>query len=333
MSRPIISVVMSVHNGGDYLQEAIESILNQTFNSFEFLIVDDGSTDKSLEIIASYDDKRIVLIKNEMNLGLSISLNKGIKLAKGKYIARMDADDISFPERFEKQVKFLEGNPDIDLCGTWFKVFGKKEYTQKLPIQHNQIKSDLLFYTPIAHPTVMMKRTIFDKHKYSEKFLKAQDYALWVELINNFKFANISEPLLYYRMHPSQTSSAQSDTQQKSMLKALSLFLKKMDSTLSDTSRTLHEQLVLRNIVSLNETEKWLNSLIQQNIETQFFENTSLQRSLFGIWKSQAFAQTVYGLSTWMKFYSSSLYLPKQLTLSMHIKFTIKCLFHYSRKH
>ncbi|HAS7841575.1 TPA: glycosyltransferase family 2 protein, partial [Vibrio cholerae] len=144
MSSPKISVVMSVYNGEKYLGEAIDSILKQTFSDFEFIIINDGSTDKTLEIIKSYmkKDDRIVLVSRE-NKGLIVSLNEGLDLAKGQYIARMDADDISIKSRFEKQIEFLDSNPDIGVCGTWVEVFGEniKSKKWKMPTQDPDLKA------------------------------------------------------------------------------------------------------------------------------------------------------------------------------------------------
>ena len=125
MTSATVTVLMPVYNGEMYLREAIDSILHQTFTDFEFLIINDGSTDNSETIILSYDDSRIRYEKNDSNLKLIATLNKGIELAKGKYIVRMDADDISIPDRIEKQVAFLEKNPDVGICGSWFTAFGQ----------------------------------------------------------------------------------------------------------------------------------------------------------------------------------------------------------------
>ena len=204
--NPLISVIMPVYNGEKYLREAIDSILNQTYTNFEFIILNDGSTDRTEEIILSYDDSRIVYVKNEENLQIVKTLNKGIALAKGKYIARMDADDISLSERFEKQIYFMEQNSEVDICGTWIQMFGGKDIHWKPPTTHDDIKVELLFGSGLAHPTVMGRRSFFVENKYKEKFEKAEDYALWVETIDKYHFINIPEFLLLYRTHTSQIS-------------------------------------------------------------------------------------------------------------------------------
>jgi glycosyltransferase involved in cell wall biosynthesis len=143
-----ITVLMPVYNGEKYLREAIDSIFNQTFTDFEFLIVDDGSTDNSVEIINSYQNSRINLVKNDKNEGLVYTLNRGLSLAKGEYIARMDCDDISLPERLKKQIDFLDSNSEIAVVGTWIKVINEKEEPQttwQYPLKPLEIQWNLYF--------------------------------------------------------------------------------------------------------------------------------------------------------------------------------------------
>jgi glycosyltransferase involved in cell wall biosynthesis len=202
---------MSVYNSERYLAEAIESILGQTFTNFEFLIINDGSTDKSRKIILSYSDSRIKLIDNEINIGLTKSLNKGLDLALGKYIARMDSDDISLPHRLQIQFEFMEKNPHIDICGSWYKLFGDRNSITKTPVQDREIKETLFFYNCIAHPAVIIRKNTFDKFqiKYSENYLHSEDYELWCREVDRLKFANIPDVLIKHRIHENQIGIAQ----------------------------------------------------------------------------------------------------------------------------
>ena len=206
-----VTVLMSVYNGEKYLREAIDSILNQTFPDFEFLIVDDGSTDNSLEIINSYQDTRINLIKNHNNQGLVYSLNRGLALAKGEYIARMDCDDISFPNRLEKQVNFLDNNLDIGIVGSYFILMtkeNKKFYIKTVPVNDLEIRYKCLFESPFGHPTVIIRREIFKKNSlnYDTQLNAVEDYKLWTQILDYTKGANIEIPLLYYRLHSQSIS-------------------------------------------------------------------------------------------------------------------------------
>ena len=204
-NNPPISVIMSVYNSEEYLSEAIESILNQNFENFEFIIIDDGSTDGSLEIINSYaaKDSRIKILSHE-NKGLPASLNEGIAIATGKYIVRMDADDISLPSRFQKQYQFLESNPEIGVCGSLALRMRKNSSKYVIfshPEKHEALRLRLLFSVCFIHPTVMIRISVLDKleYFYDEKFTNSQDYELWSRLVLKTRFYNLQVPLLLYR--------------------------------------------------------------------------------------------------------------------------------------
>ncbi len=204
LKYPAISVVMSVYNGETYLRAAIDSILSQTFDDFEFIIINDGSTDHTREIIESLSDKRIRLF-NQENIGLTKSLNRGLKQSKGRYIARMDADDISFPHRFEKQFDFLEKNNDYAVVGSFVKVINTKSkimYTIEKPVSYNEIKEHLKQDNCIAHGSALLrKKSIFDVGVYDESIRTAQDYDLFLRLSEKYKLANIPEYLYGWRQH------------------------------------------------------------------------------------------------------------------------------------
>ncbi|CDH43066.1 glycosyltransferase [Candidatus Contendibacter odensensis] len=209
MSDPRISVLMSVHNGERFLREAVDSILNQTYTNFEFIIFDDCSTDSSLAILQSYTDPRIRIIKNDKNLGLTVSLNKGLSLAQGELIARMDADDISRPSRFEKQVVFLDQHPEVAVVGTWIECIDREGriFKQiKSPTEPAIIRNELLRKNFMWHPTVTFrKHAAITTGGYQNKAGRfAQDYDLWLRLSDNHQIANLPEYLLLYRYHAEQ---------------------------------------------------------------------------------------------------------------------------------
>lgn len=219
VKTPTVTILMPVYNGEKYLKEAIDSILCQTFTDFIFLIIDDGSTDKSVNIIKSYKDKRIILLVNEKNFGISKTLNIGIENADTKYIARMDQDDISLPNRIEEQINFMEANPYIGMCGTWMKAFGAKSrsYLKKLPTKSDDIKAMLLFHSPMAHPTVMMRKDILDNYnlRYDENYDGLEDYDLWERMSIFINIENIPKVLLCYRLHQNQLSRISPARQEK----------------------------------------------------------------------------------------------------------------------
>ncbi len=227
MKNPKVTVLMSVYNGEKYLKEAIDSILGQTFKDFEFLIINDGSTDKTGEILKSYNDPRIKIINNEKNIGLTKSLNKGLTLARGEYIARQDADDISMPERLEKEVEFLEQNRNVGLVGTDYLFInekGKVIHIVKCLNGSRELKAKLLEGNQFGHGSVMLRRECIDKvGVYREEFKFAQDYDFCLRIAEMYDVANISEPLYKWRIDSKSISVAKKALQDKYALLAIEL--------------------------------------------------------------------------------------------------------------
>ena len=227
---PHISVLMPAYNSEKYIKEAIESILTQSFLDFEFIIINDGSTDETEFIIKKFTDPRIKYIKNEINRGLIYTLNKGLELAQGKYIARMDADDISHPQRFQKQVDFLNVNLNVSLVGTAFSIIGTDKITHH-PKVNDQIKIKLLTDTSLAHPSVMFLKDDFLKKRlfYDPTCINAEDYKLWTDVsIAGLKIANLDDVLLKYRIHETQISTAKVSEQYDSVKKIRKQYAKRI---------------------------------------------------------------------------------------------------------
>lgn len=207
--RPLISVAMPVYNGAAHLAEAIESVLAQSCADFELIIIDDGSTDDSLQLLRAFEqkDSRIRLISRE-NRNLATTLNDIIALARGTWIARMDQDDIALPERFERQLAWLR-HTGADICGTWVRLFGASD-TRVLtyPASDAAIRTELLFASPFAHPTVMMRAVLAKQLPYDKAWEKCEDYELWERAADaGWAMSNVQEVLLMYRQHPSQITS------------------------------------------------------------------------------------------------------------------------------
>lgn len=195
-----LTVLMPLYNPQEeHLREAIMSILNQTFSDFEFLIINDGSTNNAEEVVLSFNDERIRYIKQD-NMGLASTLNKGIELASAKIIARMDQDDISHPGRLEKQFKFLEENSNVSIVGSWIKHFPKTEIV-KVPKFPNLM--EFLNSCVMNHPTVMFRKSDFLKYdlRYNPELKTSEDYDLWARAVRVLNFANLQEVLLDYRIH------------------------------------------------------------------------------------------------------------------------------------
>lgn len=226
MSSPKITVLMSTYNGEKYLCKSIDSILNQTFTDFEFLIIDDGSTDKTLEILQDYNDSRIRIITNKKNIGLTGSLNEGLKIANGKHIARQDADDISHPERLEKQYYFLENNKEYGLVGSWTEVID--ENNNHIQYWKQESEPELIFYilsfrNCLTHTSVMFDRKFVNEIKgYNEKYERSQDYELWYRISRKKKIYVIPEYLVKWR-RVSEGVSIKCNTEQKYYAKRVPL--------------------------------------------------------------------------------------------------------------
>ena len=208
-----ISVVMSVYNAEKYLSEAIESILSQTFSDFEVILINDKSADESLSIMEEYQkrDSRIRILNNDVNLGLTKSLNKGLEIARGEYIARMDADDISVPERFQKQVDFLDSHQDysfVSCIARYIDENGNPEQLRLFPETNEEIYAMMPKVDAVMNPGVMFRRTDIEKiGNYCEDFRVVQDYDLWFRgMAAGYKFYNIQEPLVLFRRNESYNS-------------------------------------------------------------------------------------------------------------------------------
>lgn len=203
--QPLVSVLMSVHNDLQYLRESIDSILYQTFGDFEFILIDDGSTDGSGDFLKDLSDPRVALVVNPSNIGLTASLNRGLEIARGKYLARMDADDISEPQRLHRQVEFLEAHANIGIVGCSRHLIDDGGKTIAIaPALENDlaIRWKCLMGNPFAHPTVMIRRqALLDNAlQYDPSFRTAQDYELWTRLLPRMQAANLPEPLVRYRL-------------------------------------------------------------------------------------------------------------------------------------
>lgn len=223
-SSPTVSVVMPVYNLENYLSKAVESVLNQTLKDFELIILDDCSKDQTFNIASKYakKDRRIVLVKNRVNLGVTKALNKGLLLAKGKYVIRMDGDDWSYPDRFKLQVELMEKNPNVVVSGSYIDVCDQnleKMYLRKYHRTDTEIRKRLFRYSPFAHPATIWLGDVIRKEKYDENVRAGQDYELYFRVGRLGKFRNIPKPLLKLRMHTSSVSSTMNNTQSRETIK------------------------------------------------------------------------------------------------------------------
>lgn len=217
---PRVTVLLCAYNAAAFLQPAVESILAQTWRDFEFLIIDDASTDDTPQILAAFDDPRIRVLRNEQNLGLTPSLNRGLREARGEWIARQDADDLSASDRLEKQLAFLEANPGAALVGSQMRALnaaGRRQGIRDVPLTSESIQWSLLLANPIVHTAVTFRRDVFrdELGGYDERFTSCQDYEFWARASAKHRLCNLPDRLVSYRMHGASISATRIETSQR----------------------------------------------------------------------------------------------------------------------
>lgn len=334
--RLLISVVMAVYNGAEYLEVAIDSILKQTYSNFEFIIINDGSTDDTAQILRRYEqlDERIA-VYTQVNQGLPKSLNRGLQLAQGQYIARMDADDISLPERFAKQVEFMETHSDIGICGTWIKTISEVGSTciNQYPSSHDAIQYWLLFGTGLSHPTVMLRRKLLEQYglQYNPAFTYCQDFELWVRSSDYTRLANIPEVLLLYRVHPQQMGQSYSiKIRLSEAQKVWSTLFTRLKLQVTDSDRQIHQALwqfqLQPNRTFVLEAEAWLLKLVTANRHECVYEESGFENYVGDRWF--IVCDKARNLGTWMawKFWCSQLTRISGLGQTEIKEFCIDCI-------
>lgn len=334
-----LSVIMSVFNGQKYLHQAIESVLYQTFPNFEFIIIDDGSTDQTVELITKFADNRILLIENPCKRGLTINLNTAASISRGQYIARMDADDICYQNRFKTQLDFLEANQDISVVGSFVKMFGQQSQVAEYPLHNEAIQAQLLTSNAFAHPSIMMRKDkmISDGKIYNEKFEKAQDYELWNRMIEKVKMANIPKVLLKYRTHYDQISKAASKEQQFFADKARKILLNRYFPELTDNEMDIFN-LGAKYSAAKNDTDTLIKldaifiKIIEKNNLANYFNRRNLINVLGATFatncyialRSQNSIGNYYWESRLRKHFEAPLSLRVKMRLAQHVFFREK---------
>jgi glycosyltransferase involved in cell wall biosynthesis len=265
-----VSVIMPVYNGAAHVKKAVLSILDQTYSDFELIIVDDCSSDATMDIVFSFKDSRIVVVRNSENLGLAASLNKAISISRGDYIARMDADDISLPERIQKQVSFLEEHPDIDLVGGAMKYFGYSNYLNYFPENHDACKTSLLFNVCFGHPAVMGRKYVFNENLYNPDFLQySEEYDLWCKLVFKYRFHNLHDTLVYYRTYSPKIKGAAETLRKQNSQRVRKSFITRMWPEVTDDELALHTKIATMQPVhsekDLEMIDAWLKKIVTLN--------------------------------------------------------------------
>ncbi len=326
---------MTVYNGEAYLKETMDSILGQTFNDFVFLIMDNASEDGSCDIIKSYDDQRIQLHQLPQNIGQVAALNRGLELVKTPLTARMDADDISLPQRFEKQVTFLEQHPEIGICGTFADAFNQDNVIRwTYPCTSEEINVKLLFECAMVHPSVMMRKDLLDHYNlcYDETLNHSYDWDLWQRASQHVKLANIPLVLIRYRLHQQSESLRTSDKQEKAAQRLDDFTLGRLGLE-SHPLRQIHRDVAYetfkvrnRDAHFLEQVEEWFTLLETANKEHNVYDphalNQFLKERLFVVLTNN----TRLNGKVWNLFFKEKLY--RNVPISWTFKILSKILFY-----
>ncbi len=272
------SILMPVYNAEKYLAESVQSILNQTFKDFELIIINDGSTDSSLEIAKNINDARINILNLEKNIGDALAMNKGIGKASGEYIFRMDSDDIASPTKIEKQIKYMDEHPDCVVCGTWIQSFGRQNTLYDYASESANIKSNLLFFNCLAHPSVGIRKKFLNDTGllYTKEFPHAEDFDLLTKISTIADIHNIPEVLLKYRTHQEQIGSKFRAEQIQSaytiMKRQITNFLGVLTLNQEKACQGILNILIVKKNTA--EEEKLVDQLFQDIIECNNKKNT-----------------------------------------------------------
>ena len=279
---PKVTVFIPVYNRELYIGDAIRSILEQRFQGFEILLVDDGSTDKSLDVIRSFKDPRITVACNEKNLGIPRTRNRGLELAKGEFIALLDSDDRAHPDRLHKQVAFLDDHPQYAQVGSWVQLMDRQgialKRIKRQPVTPEEIKGELLFRCCLSNRTIMGRTQILKQFGYRNDFPRCQDYDLHVRLSTQFKMGNIPECLVFGRIHPQQITALTPDLGDSKKCEIISFQLENLGVEYSAADLTPHLTLsrmrklkFVPKAAYLRWAETWLLQLLRANQVTQVY--------------------------------------------------------------
>lgn len=282
---------MPVYNSAGYLRAAMDSLLCQTYRDFEVLAIDDGSQDESMSILSSYQDSRIRVYQNAKNSGIPATLNRGLDLARGRYVARMDADDVSRPERFFMQVAYLDAHPEVGLLGTRVRYLGAwKNAEDERLLDPKACSAFLLFGTPVAHPSVMIRKSVLEKHglSYDDSFSSAQDYELWSRMAEVCRLANLPRVLLDYRMHgtniSTRTKAATCGRVQQVAIRQLArLGIKPTEADLKIHMRATGAQRIT-SCAELMSIATWLTTIRKANGAMRIYTYSGMDRALAFVW-------------------------------------------------
>lgn len=314
---PKVTVVILVYNRGQYIAEAINSVLAQSFTNFELLLIDDGSRDNSVKIMQSYTDPRMRMVRNEQNLGIPKTRNKGIALARGEYLAVLDSDDYAYPDRLAKQVAFLDRHQDYAMVGSWVATIEEGQPSrriEKLPSSPVDIQTRLLFRCCLNHSTLTARTAVLQEYGYREQFTVSEDFDLYLRLVKTRKLCNLPEPLVYYRKHTTSVTQEKLRLVDETNWGIMRRQLNELGVECTETDLDRHmllsskKQLFTPDLEYLNWAETWLLGLQAANQRTRQYHERPLASAAGERWlKMCERASTSMGRVAWKRFWMSPL--------------------------
>ncbi len=281
---PRVTVLMPTYNVAPYVREAIDSVMQQTYSDFELLVIDDCSTDNTIEVVRSIDDPRIRIVQNEKNVGLAENLNRGLSHITTEYVARMDGDDIAEPLWLEREVAVLDNNPEIGICSGGFERFGTVKSLVRFPERHEDCMANMLFECSVIVPTFRM--SLYRDHglRYSTYAFPAEDYRFWAECLRVTKIYNIQATLFHYRMHPAQICTARREEQQRKVAQVRRYMLEWLSEEFTEEEKTYYTgQFMAAQIASkqdYQERKAFCRKMIEKNRSVGHFSEEALRRRL-----------------------------------------------------
>lgn len=273
---PQITVILPVYNGERYLRESIDSVLAQTYRGFELWVVNDGSTDHTVDIIDSYTDPRVRRVDNPQNMGLVATLNRAFAMVETPYIARMDDDDLWHPKKLELQMALLEARPDVGVCGTSIHKFGDVDSINVFPEESDALKVGLLFYCMMSHPSVVYRRSMLLETglTYRQDYFPAEDYKMWVDVLQQSKIYNLQQPLVEYRQHDGQICREKQEEQMvlERQLREEQLRLIYPNPTEEELGFHLDRFITLKpkSDEEVRAFKKWMKRLCEENLRSRY---------------------------------------------------------------
>lgn len=314
MSAPLITVLIPVWNGEAFLREALDSVFSQMGADFEVLVVDDGSSDRTPEILEATGDSRLRVIRNESRMRLAGALNRGMHEARGRYIARMDADDLAMPERFAKQIAFLDAHDTVGVCGTFARTFGEgPRKVLQYPERPDQVRAFALFNTPFAHPSVMFRRDVVARHNlhYRGEFYPTEDMDFWVRFLQHADGANLPEVLLRYRVHGKSMTGADWGDMDRQAAVILADQLRGLGIEMDEAAARFHREIGMARIPvnpsRLEHCEQWLLHLYLRLRTAPGFTEEALRETVRDLWFRNVMQCTALGTRVLKGFAGSQL--------------------------